>query len=57
MNSSDQRLASHEAEGFGIVISYTVKVKLFLGALSGELSAELPFVLMHPKVCVKFVLV
>jgi hypothetical protein len=29
-----------------------VKVKLFLGALGGELSAELPFVLMHPKVIV-----
>jgi arrestin-1 len=47
-------LANTEAEGFGIVISYTVKVKLFLGALSGELAAELPFVLMHPKVCESF---
>jgi len=34
---------------FGMVISYTVKVKLFLGAIGGELSAELPFILMHPK--------
>ncbi|XP_037076002.1 arrestin homolog [Pollicipes pollicipes] len=34
---------------FGIVVSYSVKVKLFLGALGGELVAELPFVLMHPK--------
>jgi len=34
---------------FGLVISYTVKVKLYLGAIGGELSAELPFVLMHPK--------
>jgi arrestin-1 len=25
------------------------KVKLFLGALGGELAAELPFILMHPK--------
>jgi len=24
-------------------------VKLFLGAIGGELSAELPFILMHPK--------
>lgn len=31
-------------------MSYSVKVKLFLGALGGELAAELPFVLMHPKV-------
>jgi len=43
-------MAESEMDGFGIVISYTVKVKLFLGALSGELAAELPFVLMHPKV-------
>lgn len=34
---------------FGMVISYTAKVKLFLGAIGGELTAELPFVLMHPK--------
>lgn len=35
---------------FGMVISYTVKVKLYLGAMGGEVTAELPFVLMHPKV-------
>ena len=27
-----------------------VKVKLYLGPLAGELAAELPFTLMHPKV-------
>ena len=27
-----------------------VKVKLYLGPLAGELVAELPFTLMHPKV-------
>lgn len=37
-------------DAFGIIVSYAVKVKLFLGALGGEVSAELPFVLMHPKV-------
>lgn len=36
-------------DAFGIIVSYAVKVKLFLGALGGELSAELPFILMHPK--------
>ncbi|XP_018574245.1 arrestin homolog isoform X2 [Anoplophora glabripennis] len=41
--SPDQR------DAFGIIVSYAVKVKLYLGALGGELSAELPFVLMHPK--------
>lgn len=36
-------------DAFGIVVSYAVKVKLFLGALGGELCAELPFILMHPR--------
>lgn len=45
------RLASpDQRDAFGIIVSYAVKVKLFLGALGGELAAELPFVLMHPKV-------
>ena len=30
--------------------SLQVKVKLYLGPLAGELVAELPFTLMHPKV-------
>lgn len=38
-----------QRDAFGIIVSYAVKVKLFLGALGGEVSAELPFVLMHPK--------
>ena len=45
------RLANpDQRDVFGIVVSYSAKVKLFLGALGGELVAELPFVLMHPKV-------
>ncbi|XP_012272803.1 phosrestin-2 [Orussus abietinus] len=36
-------------DSFGIVVSYAVKVKLYLGALGGELAAELPFILMHQK--------
>ncbi|KAF5280942.1 hypothetical protein FQA39_LY17922 [Lamprigera yunnana] len=38
-----------DRDPFGIIVSYAVKVKLYLGALGGELAAELPFVLMHPK--------
>lgn len=38
-----------QRDAFGIIVSYTVKVKLYLGALGGELCAELPFILMHPK--------
>ncbi|KAK2586142.1 hypothetical protein KPH14_001412 [Odynerus spinipes] len=36
-------------DSFGIIVSYAVKVKLYLGALGGELSAELPFIFMRPK--------
>jgi len=38
-----------ERDAFGIIVSYSVKVKLYLGALGGELAAELPIILMHPK--------
>lgn len=47
---SSSRLASPDSkDAFGIIVSYSVKVKLYLGALGGEVSAELPMVLMHPK--------
>ena len=39
-----------ERDGFGIIVTYIVKVRLFLGALAGELVGELPIILMHPKV-------
>ncbi|XP_042908308.1 arrestin homolog [Parasteatoda tepidariorum] len=35
-----------EKDPFGIIVSYSIKVKLILGALGGEVVAELPFVLM-----------
>ncbi|XP_032456141.1 beta-arrestin-1 isoform X11 [Nasonia vitripennis] len=38
-----------QRENLGIIVQYKVKVKLCLGALAGELVAELPFILMHPK--------
>ncbi len=40
-----------QKENLGIIVQYKVKVKLYLGPLAGELAAELPFTLMHPKVC------
>ncbi|KAK9510488.1 hypothetical protein O3M35_005267 [Rhynocoris fuscipes] len=56
LKSQDTNLASStllatpdQKDPFGIIVSYTVKVKLYLGALSGELTAELPIILMHPK--------
>lgn len=36
-------------ENLGIIVQYKVKIKLLLGTLSGELVAELPFTLTHPK--------
>lgn len=38
-----------QRENLGIIVQYKVKVKLCLSALGGELVAELPFILMHPK--------
>ncbi|CAB4068474.1 ARRB [Lepeophtheirus salmonis] len=38
-----------QRENLAILVQYRVKVKLFLGPLGGELVAELPFTLMHPK--------
>lgn len=32
----------------GIVVSYSIRVKLNCGSLGGELVADLPFKLMHP---------
>ncbi|XP_067007922.2 arrestin homolog [Anabrus simplex] len=47
--SSTLLLSPDQRDAFGIVVSYAVKVKLYLGALGGEVTAELPLVLMHPK--------
>ena len=38
-----------QKENLGTIVQYKVKVKLYLGPLAGELPAELPFTLMHPK--------
>lgn len=38
-----------DRDAFGIIVTYVVKVRLFLGALAGELVGELPIILMHPK--------
>ncbi|XP_068234627.1 arrestin homolog [Palaemon carinicauda] len=38
-----------EADDFlGINVSYSIRVKLLCGTISGNLSAEVPFMLMHP---------
>ena len=41
---------SDDRDGFGIIVTYVIKMRLFLGALAGELVGELPIILMHPKV-------
>jgi len=48
--ASTTLMANHDdRDAFGIIVTYQVKVRLFLGALAGELVGELPIVLMHPK--------
>lgn len=36
------------SEAIGIIISYTVRVKLNLGTLGGEIQTDVPFKLMTP---------
>ncbi|XP_035787220.1 beta-arrestin-1-like isoform X2 [Anopheles albimanus] len=38
-----------QRENLGIIVQYKVKVKLCITPLGGDLVAELPFILMHPK--------
>jgi len=38
-----------DKDKFGMIVTYHVKVKVYMGKLGGELSAELPFVLMNPE--------
>lgn len=36
------------SDAMGIVISYSIRVKLNCGTLGGELVTDVPFKLMHP---------
>lgn len=47
--SSTLLTESSQKENLGIVVQYKVKVKLSLGPLGGDIQAELPVILMHPK--------
>ncbi|OQV14813.1 putative beta-arrestin [Hypsibius exemplaris] len=47
--SSTVLMESVQKENLGIIVQYRVKVKLILGGFSGDLVAELPFTLTHPK--------
>ncbi|XP_071546571.1 uncharacterized protein [Panulirus ornatus] len=62
MKDTDANLASSTVmkegtnpnDALGIVVSYSVRVRINCGALGGELVADLPFKLMHPAPdCVK----
>lgn len=39
----------HVSEALGIVVSYSVRVKINCGTLGGELVTDVPFKLMHPQ--------
>lgn len=47
--SSTLLTESSQKENLGIVVQYKVRVKLSLGPLGGDITAELPMTLMHPK--------
>lgn len=47
--SSTLLTESSQKENLGIVVQYKVRVKLSLGHLGGDITAELPVTLMHPK--------
>ncbi|CAO1429856.1 unnamed protein product [Diamesa hyperborea] len=48
--ASSTFIADHtQRESLGIIVQYKVRVKLFMSPFGGELVAELPFILMHPK--------
>lgn len=47
--SSTLLTESCQKENLGIVVQYKVRVKLALGPLGGDITAELPMTLMHPK--------
>ncbi|GFW15253.1 arrestin-like protein [Trichonephila clavipes] len=46
-SSTEDLPEDQEKDPFGIILSYSIKVKLILGALGGEVVSELPFVLMN----------
>ncbi|XP_068234629.1 arrestin homolog [Palaemon carinicauda] len=56
MKDTDANLASSTLvaagknvnDALGIIVSYSLRVKLNCGAIGGELTADLPFKLMHP---------
>lgn len=47
--SSTLLTESSQKENLGIVVQYKVRVKISLGPLGGDIQAELPVILMHPK--------
>lgn len=42
------------ADAIGIVVSYSVRVKLHCGTLGGELVTDVPFKLLHPAEGIAF---
>jgi beta-arrestin len=55
IHDPDHRISDPaQKENLGIIVHYKVKVKLCLGPLGGDVVAELPFILMHPKPAEEF---
>ena len=52
VNLASSTLAANDrgsSDALGVVISYSVRIRLNCGALGGELMADLPFKLLHPQ--------
>ena len=49
--ASSSLMEKEEAPGdlLGVVVSYSVNVKLMLACMGGELEVDLPFKLVHPR--------
>eukprot|EP00088_Acartia_fossae_P007548 TRINITY_DN13551_c0_g1_i2.p1 TRINITY_DN13551_c0_g1~~TRINITY_DN13551_c0_g1_i2.p1 ORF type:complete len:400 (-),score=83.22 TRINITY_DN13551_c0_g1_i2:621-1820(-) len=47
--SSSMSTTGNNNDLLGVIVSYSIKVKVILGGMGGELETDLPFKLVHPK--------
>ena len=49
LSSSSLVESGNQNDLLGVVVSYSVKVKLILSGMGGELETDVPFKLVHPR--------
>jgi len=47
--SSSMSSSGNNNDLLGVIVSYSIKIKVILGGMGGELETDLPFKLVHPK--------